>query len=98
MPVIAFNASAKVAEWYNDIQKGKRSKVLNGRLEQAIRLIESDEHNSRKGYSELELEIQELQENIKKYQARLFIETSSAGGLPGNNRRFFNFWKPRDFK
>jgi hypothetical protein len=38
MPVIAFNASAKIAEWYGDIQKGKRSKVINNRLERALRL------------------------------------------------------------
>lgn len=38
MPVIAFNASANIAEWYNDIQKGKRSKVINNRLERALRL------------------------------------------------------------
>ena len=76
MPVIAFNASAKVAEWYNDIKKGSRSKVLNGRLEQAIRLIETagDKEDSRKGYAELELEIHQLKENIQKFQARLFIE------------------------
>ena len=38
MPVIAFNASSSIAEWYNDIQKGKRSKVINNRLERALRL------------------------------------------------------------
>lgn len=38
MPVIAFNASAQIAEWYGDIQKGKRSKVINNRLERALRL------------------------------------------------------------
>ena len=36
--MIAFNASAKIAEWYGDIQKGKRSKVINNRLERALRL------------------------------------------------------------
>lgn len=38
MPVIAFNASDRIAEWYGDIKKGKRSKVINNRLERALRL------------------------------------------------------------
>ncbi len=73
MPVIAFNASAKVAEWYNDIQKGKRSKILNGRLEQALRL-ENETNSNGKSHYQLELEIQQLKDSIQRFQARLFVE------------------------
>lgn len=73
MPVIAFNASAQVAEWYNDIKKGKRSKILNGRLEQAIRLTENDSVGL-KSYAQYELQVQELQDNIVKLQEILIRE------------------------
>lgn len=74
MPVIAFNASAKVAEWYNDIKKGKRSKILNGRLEQALRLEENYQESGSQSYAQMELEIQSLKDSIQKFQARLFVK------------------------
>lgn len=62
MPVIAFNASAKIAEWYGDIQKGKRSKVINNRLERALRLDSQP----------LELmSAQSLEDSLKSHRERI---------------------------
>ena len=69
LPVIAFNASATIAEWYGDIQKGKRSKIINNRLERALRL--ESQPLEQYGRQETEDALKSHREQIEKLQQQI---------------------------
>ena len=67
MAVIAISVTKMVADYYNSMKKGTRSKHFSNVLERHVRLSSNIEYESM-SYQQLETVIQQREESIEKLQ------------------------------
>ena len=68
MPVIAINVSTEVADYYNSLKKGTKSKHFSNVLSRHVRLSSNIEYQGM-SYEQLETVIQQREDAIEKLQA-----------------------------
>ena len=70
MPVIAISVTKMVADYYNSMKKGTRSKHFSNVLERHVRLSSNIEYESM-SYQQLETVIQQREDSIVKLQEKI---------------------------
>jgi len=82
MPVIAISVTKMVADYYNSMKKGTRSKHFSNVLERHVRLSSNIEYESM-SYQQLETVIQQREDSINNLQT---IITNLNGQLEANQK------------
>lgn len=86
MPVIAINVSTEVADYYNSLKKGTKSKHFSNVLSRHVRLSSSTDYYG-KSYQELETIIQQREDGINSLQG---IITNLSQELEKKNKSWWS--------
>lgn len=95
MPVIAINVSKDVADYYNALKKGTKSKHFSNVLSRHVRLSSSIEYQGM-SYEQLETVIQQREDAIERFQ---LIITNLSNQIEHfetlSKRRWYHFFSRR---
>lgn len=94
MPVIAISVTKMVADYYNYMKKGTRSKHFSNVLERHVRLSSNMEYPSM-SYQQLHTVIQQREDAINKLQTIItdLNEQLQAKNKSADSKTRYRFWK-----
>ena len=95
MPVIAISVTKKVADYYNSMKKGTRSRHFSNVLERHVRLSSNIEYTGM-SYEQLETVIQQREDAIESLQLRVTNMHDQIRHFEKlSKRRWYNFFSRR---